>query len=349
MGRFSQIGLLLILGVFLWGGSAQGASSSPQKKLTVLSPKQKEGKNTVPLHLAMQEGAHSLQVTVRFSAPPLKESGKDAPVVPTIEEPGGDYQLFLDDLQVTAAVYKGTTVEAIHDIPVLTLQNGEHVLRCELRAPHGELHKAEVKFSFSGSPVITMTEPTVDKNGLLDAEVAIDLFGICNDLAGSVEMLIDQQSLGIVQVKTAQAGKKLPLSQLMGNPLTTGQQVSGVHLLTLRASALNGNSTVLHRSFKVTAIPSLEILRDKNGALREARAGFAKSPAGYSGAVEVFRGRDLLLTRREEGQVIVVTRAELDEALKKSPQLVDEGVTSLVFALRGANGMENWQVVEAHP
>lgn len=350
MIRFSYIWALLVLAVFLWRGNAAGASPPPQKILTIISAANPEHKNTSPLHLTLQEGENTLKASIRFNVPPAKQINKDVKAAPSPEEPGGHYELFIDDLLVATAAYTGTAIHLTQDIPVLALQNGEHRLRCALRAPDGEVHSAEVDFSFHGSPQVAMTDLAVDTSGMLDAEVTAKFFGMEKEFAGAIEITIDQQLLGIASLKPEQNAHKVALAQLLGKPLSVGHLPPGTHLLTLRAHGVNGNSTLLHRSFSINTAPSLDIARSKDGALQGGKANFAKGISGYSGAVEIYHEGELLLSKREEGTVIALTRKELDDALqKKRRQPPPNENIPLIFALRAANGMENWQVVEIGP
>jgi len=239
-------------------------------------------------------------------------------------------------------------VEKNLDIPSASLRNGQHVLRCELHSSSGA-HTAERAFSFDGSPTLTLTKPTIDKNGLLDATVSLGFFGAGDaGVTGFLDVLIDERPVAQARLTEKPSGTT-PLSHLLGKPVTVSQLPAGVHLLTLRAAGANGATTLARAAFTVEALPELTIKTDKTGKLVEAETRFLPVADGYAGNVEVWVDQDLLLSRQAKKESVVITRDELLEALKKRERVDPSQPLTLVLALRAMNASERWQAVEFVP
>ena len=281
-----------------------------------------------------KETEHGLQAMFRFTTP----AGKPA---------GGDYQLYLDGLFLTSGQFQGTSLEKTLEIPSTTLSNGQHSLRCEVRTP-SDTYTTERSFSFDASPTLALTNPLIDINGLLDATVSLRFFGTNDGTLGLLDVLIDERPVTQTKLTSKQIGTT-PLSRLLDKGLAIGQLPAGTHLLTLRATGINGASTVARTPFTVGAPPELVIKRDKHNKLLEVQARFLPVEAGYPGNVEVLFDQDLLLSRRAEKGEVVITKDELVEALKKRGRVDLNGPVTLVFSLRSMNGFERWQVVEVAP
>jgi hypothetical protein len=297
--------------------------------LTLLPAKEEK-----TLRCELRETERGLQAMIRFAAP-----GKPA---------GGDYQLSLDGLPLAIAQFQGALAQKV-DIPVNTISNGQHTLRCEVHASSGE-HAAERPFLFDGSPSVTLTGPFIDKNGLLDATISLRFFGSGTESAiGFLEVLIDERPMAQVRLTNKQSNAT-PLSRLLGKGIALGQLPVGTHLLTLRGVGINGAATLARASFTVEAPPDLVFKKDKQGKILAVQARFLPVDAGYPGRVDVLLDQDLLVSRRAEKETeVVITRDELLAALKKRDLLDDTRPVVLVFVLRAMNGSERWQVVEFIP
>ncbi len=326
--------------------SARQVAAFPHKILSIESPKEHDKGKASPLQLQLQEVENGLKASIRFAETKADAQEKKPPELPA-DLIGGDYLLFLDEMIVRNETYKGTSLNVVHDVPLTTMQTGKHVLRCELRAPSGEIHKSEIRFVFDGSPALSVTDVAVDKTGILDASVILHILGDDgNGLAGFVHVFLDERPLMNVQIAKEHIGKKTLLSKIIGKPLSTASLVPGTHLLTLQVMGTNGNAAVNYSSFAVSATPELKIVRDKNGEFQEAMATFLKSPEGFSGSIEVFSDQGILLTKRDEGVAVSIKRTEIIEKLEKSSgRELLAGPLSLVFSLRSANGSETWQMV----
>ena len=339
---YIRIYLCITVFTFLAVSNAYSMPAIPNKVLTVVSPQGgNQKKAPSPLRFELREAENGLQVAIRFADTPDTKEKKanwrpDGPV-------GGDYLIFLDEMIVINEPYQGNTLDISRDVPLTTLRNGKHAIRCELRAPSGEVHKDEIKFIFDGSPAISLADPVVDKAGMLDPAVTINLLG---DGFGFVDVFIDERPFINAQIKQEHTGKEIPLSQITGKPVPTAALVPGIHLLALRAMGMNGNATVSYSSFTVDTTPELKIIQDKNNDFQEAVATFPKSPEGYSGFVDVFYDQNLILSKRDEGASIAIKRAEIVEGLKKNNYEHRDVADQLVFALRAANGSENWQKID---
>jgi hypothetical protein len=339
---YKRILLCITVFTFLAIANAFSASAFPHKVLTIMTPQYgDEQKVPSPLRFELREAENGLQVSIRFADTPDTKEKKankrpDGPV-------GGDYMVFLDEMIVINEPYQGNTLDISRDVPLTTLRNGKHSIRCELRAPSGEVHKDEIKFTFDGSPTISIADSVVDKAGMLDPAVTINLLG---DGPGFVDVFIDERPFINAQIKQEHTGKEIPLSQITGKPLSTAALAPGTHLLALRAMGVNGNATVSYSSFTVNTTPELKIILDKNNVFQEAVATFPKSPQGYSGFVDVYYDQNLILSKTDEGTSISIKRPELIDGLKRNNHELLDVAAHIVFSLRAANGSENWQKID---
>jgi hypothetical protein len=345
MFRHIQIFFCIALIMTLVVAKAQAANSLPHKTLTIIQPQGDESKKPSPIRFELQEAENGLQALLHFTESTEK---KDYPLPPD-GVAGGDYQIFLDEMIVIHEPYKGPPLDVTRDIPLTTLQNGKHSLRCELRGPSGEIYKNEILFVFDGSPVLTVTGGTVDRAGLLDPFVQIDFLGVNNGDAGFMDVYVDERPLINVPVKKDATGKEIPLSQIIGKPISTVSLVQGTHLLTLKAISISGNAVNSYTSFTVNSAPELEIIRDQSNKFLKATAAFLPANEGYAGSVEVFYEHNIILSKRGKDASITITRDEIVEGLKKNKLQHRETSVAFVFSLRAANSTETWQVVTIHP
>ncbi|MBI5591691.1 MAG: hypothetical protein HY881_14550 [Deltaproteobacteria bacterium] len=327
---------------FLAISNAYSAPALPHKVLTIEAPKGGgESKKTSPLQFELQETDNGLKLSVRFSGGKEKKANEfpDGQV-------GGDYMVFLDEIIVINEPYKGSSLNVSRDVPLTTLQNGKHSMRCELRAPSGEVFKSKINFIFDGSPAISVTEAVVDKFGILDPSVRIDFLGDDKGTSGFADIFLDERPYVSVPIKKEHAGKKIPLSQITGKPLSTATLVPGTHLLMLRMRGISGIATVSYSSFAVNTSPELKIIQDKNNIFQEVIATFIKPPEGYSGFVDVFYDQNVILSKQDKGTLISIKRAEIVEGLKKNNHGHLDASIPLVISLRAANGSENWLKID---
>lgn len=334
--------ICVIVVIFLAVSNVYSASAFPHKILTIISPQDADAtKKTSPLKFELREVGNGLKVSIRLSDIPKK----NLPEPPSGIKIGGDYIIFLDEICVINEPYQGASLDISRDVPLITLRTGKHTLRCEVRSISGEVFKHDIQFMFDGSPTISVTETAVDKSGMLDPAVTINFVGDNNGAAGFIDVFVDEHPFINVPIKKDATGKKMPLSQITGKPLPTAGLLPGTHLLLLRATGINGNTTVSYTSFKVNTAPELSIIKDKNGNFQKAVATFLKSSQGYSGSVEVFCDQNILLAKREEGTSISVKLEEIVEGLERINYQHTTTPVSIVFSLRAANSTENWQVV----
>lgn len=345
MFQYTRIFLCITLITIFVITNAYRVNAYPYKVFTVIHSQGDENKNSSPLRFELQESKDNLHVSLHFTESKEK---KNYPLPPD-GVVGGDYMIFLDEMIVIHELYKGSTLDASRDVPLTTLQNGKHSLRCELRSPSGEVYRNEIQFMFDGSPVITVTGNTVDKAGLLEPSVKIDFLGVNNGLAGFIDVFLDERPLINVPIKKENTGKMVPLSQLIGKPVSTVSLTPGTHLLSLRARGINGNATISYTSFTVNLSPELKIIRDKNDNFQEATAAFLPANEGYAGSVEVFYEHNIILSKRGKEASITISRDEIVEGLKKNKLQHRETSVAFVFSLRAANNTENWQVVTIRP
>ncbi len=320
----------------------QPAMTFPRKVLTVQPAKEGATKNS-PLRLELREAADGLQLSINFAETP--EMGDK--ILPA-EQAGGDYMLYLDDAMLEGAPYKGFKLNVVREVSITALHSGKHSLRCELRAPSGKAHTGEIDFIFDGAPAVSLGELAVNKSGELDGEVTVDFLGAAEGLSGFVDLLLDERPVATTKIKKEQASQKTTLAHLVGKAIATTHLATGTHLLTLKATAVNGNATTLRGSLVVQTTPELEIKQDKHGAFQEARAVFLKAPEGFSGSVEIFYDQGLVLSKRSEAATIPVTRDEIVQGLRKNKVKLD-GPVEVVVSLRAMNNTERWQVLKVQP
>lgn len=334
---FASLGLFSLFAVI----GVEAVAAFPHKMLAIESINESEQEKKEPLRIELREAENGLKVSIGFAGTNTKK-----PIEPPLEQVGGEYVIFLDGMIVINESYKGTSLIVSHDVPLTTLQNGKHVLRCELRSPSGESHKRQIDFSFDGSPVINLTDASLDKEGSLDATVTMHFIGDTDDILGTADVLVDERAIATVPIHKQHVGKKVSLSKLAGKPISAPIMGPGAHLLAVRVRGINGVEAVSHCSFTLQTIPELKTILDKSAMFQEAVATFLKAPEGYSGAVDVFCDQDIVLSRQSQETSIAIKRAEIVEGLQKINRETLDVPIPLVFSLRAANGAENWQKID---
>lgn len=334
---FACLGLFSLFAV----SGVQAVAAFPHKILAIESTKDSEKDKKGPLQVELREVENCLKVSIGFAGTNTKK-----PIEPPLEQVGGSYEIFLDGMIVISESYQGTSLKVSHDVPLTTLQNGKHVLLCEFRSPSGESHKRQIDFAFDGSPVISLMDASLDKEGSLDASVTMHFIGDTDDILGTADVLVDERAVAIVPVHKQHVGKKVSLSELAGKPISAPIMGPGAHLLAVRVRGINGVEAVSYCSFTVQTTPELKTILTKSEIFQEVVATFLKVPQGYSGVVDVFCDQNIVLTRQSQETSISIKRAEVVEGLKKINRDPLDVPIPLVFSLRAANGAENWQKVD---
>jgi hypothetical protein len=329
--------VLIVLAV----DNVQGAMPFPHKLLSEVSQLGDEQETISPLQISLSEMERGLELSISFSA-----TGEVPPGSLATDMVGGDYLVFLDEIIIINESYIGSSLNISKEIPLTTLQDGHHLLRCELRTPNGDIIKEEIQFLFDGSPVIEVTDVVVDETGILDPSLKMDFLGVENEIFGFIDVFLDEHPYSSAQVNPEHIGKQVPLSQIIGKPLSIASLAPGTHLLTLVIRGIGGSETMSYHSFTINASPSLKIMSGPNGSFQEAVAVFLKAPDGISGSVEVFLYHNIIFSKRDNETSISINRAELIDSIKKiNPEYITTNVP-LIFSLQAANGSEYWQKID---
>jgi hypothetical protein len=313
----------------------------PHKLLLDVTRQTETEKNTSPLQFNLQEADGGLKVSLNFSVPKAEEQNAlDA------QQVGGDFLVFLDEVIIISETYTGSSLSISRAVPLTNLQSGRHILSCELRSPGGELFKDEIQFLFDGTPVMKVTKAVPDKNGMLDPSIEMNFLRTDDEIFGFLEIFLDEIPVKNAQIEKEHIGKKVSLSQIIGESVSTANLVPGTHLLTLVIRGINGDEAVSYCSIVANTSPELKILHNSENSFQEAVASFLKSHDGYSGSVEVFWNHNIILSKRDNEALITIERAEIIDGMKKIHQDFSGTSVPLVFSLHAANGSQYWQQID---
>jgi hypothetical protein len=219
-----------------------------------------------------------------------------------------------------------------------------HIIRCELRTTTGKLFKAKISFRLKASPTI---EVETAENGslLFDPLVTIGFVDKESEVAGHLEVHLDERPIAIVPVAQSDNNKQRPLSKLLQKENFTTPLGQGNHLIRLVAYAINGSETVRYMPFSVDMTPKLKIIRGENEQLKEIKAVFIESSEGFSGFLNIYYQQGVILSKRSREKQLLVTRAEIVSALEEHNQPVPTEATSFVISINSANGVVEWQEI----
>ncbi len=319
----------------------QAAITNQHSVLTILKSKATTDQETFTTFLVeLNERESGLELSLQFE---LKDE-KIKTIPDPQMEPGGDFSLYLDGINVHRQFYSGTSVTTSHILPLSDIPDGKHTIHCELRTPMGKLLDQNITFILNTSPTIEVEMPK-DGSGVFDPMVGIGFIDEKSEVAGHLEVHVDERPLAIVPITQADNNKKFLLSELLKKKLPITSLPQGNHLLRLLAQGINGSKTIQYIPFTVDTTPELEIIRDEDGQLREIKAFFAQPSEGFSGAVNIYYRQGVIFAKRSLEKQLFVTRADIISALKEHNHLVPDEPTSFVISVNSANGVEEWQEV----
>ncbi len=319
----------------------QAAITNQHSALTLLESKAVTDQDEFSTFLVnLHERESGLELSLQFEITDKEVRTSIDPLM----EPGGDFSLYLDGINVHRQSYSGTMVATSHILPFSTIPDGKHTLHCELRTPMGELLEQKISFILNTSPTIEV-ETTKDCSVFFDPIVGIGFIDQESEVAGHLDVHVDERPLAIVPITQADNNKKLLLSELLKKKLPIANLPQGKHLLRLMAQGINGSNTVQYIPFTVDTTPELEIIRDEDGELKEMKAFFIEPSEGFSGVLNIYYRQGVIFTKRSHEKQLSVTRADIISALKEHNHLVPAEPTSFVISINAANGVEEWQEV----
>lgn len=290
--------------------------------------------------IELNEREGGLELSIQFDS----NKEKEQPIPDLLVEPGGDFSLYLDGINIHRQSYSGEKVSTSHTLPFNTVTDGRHTIKCELRTTLGLIKEQEISFMLNTTPTIKVETPK-DASVLFDPVVNISFIDKESEIPGHLNIHVDERPVAIVPITQEDNNKKFLLSELFekNNPITTLRQ--GNHLLRLMAQGLNGSETVRYIPFSVDATPKLKIIQDENGQLKEVKAFFVQSSEGFSGVLNIHYQQSEIFAKRSQEKQISVTRADIISALKEHNHPIPTKPTSFVISINSANGVEEWQEV----
>ena len=319
----------------------QAAITTQQSVLTILDSKATTDQDELTTFLVeLNERESGLELSLQFE---LKD--EEIQTIPdALVEPGGNFSLYLDGINIHRQFYSGTMVVTSHVLPFSIIPDGMHTLHCELRTSTGTLLDQKISFILTTSPTIEV-EMTKDGSGLFDPMVGLGFIDKESEVAGHLEVHVDERPLAIVPIAQTVNNKKFLLSELLKKKLPIASLPQGSHLLRLLAQGSNGSKTIRYLQFTVNATPELEVIRDEDGQLKEIKAFFVKSSEGFSGALNIYYRQSVILSKRSQEKQLSVNREDIISALKEHNYLVPDEQISFVISVNSANGVEEWQEV----
>lgn len=318
------------------------AESQPKQFIQLLPKQGKQDTKNAPLQLGIKENKNGAQLTILFTGEKITlEKGPQA--IP----PGGMFTVSLDSTLVTQETFSEPTLQIEKMLPMQTLANGEHVVRCELHSL-GKTYQAEVLFTFDATPIVTL-EKFNPKAPSPDPAVFLRFYNENQEVVGFVDVAVDERSLGVTQIATRNNGEKKPLSQWLGKPIAVAELPPGQHLIKLTATGSNGGQNVQFMPFQVEALPTLEVMKNKDGAMESFKAGFLPSNNAYAGSIDIFYRQGVILSLQSKEPTVVVNKGDIVHAFAQHKLPPPAKPTLLVVCLRSANNTENWQTILFQP
>jgi hypothetical protein len=325
--------------------SAIGATTEPQPKQFVqLLPKTgKQDTKNAPLQLNIKDGKDGTLVAITFAGEKitLEKGAQAAP-------PGGMYTISLDGSMVLQETFSEPTLHIEKPLPMQTLGNGDHVVRCELHYSIGKTYEAELPFRFDATPIITLEKPD-PKSPVPDPLVGFQFYKEKQEVGGFIDVAVDERSLGVTQITSQTNGEKKPLSQWMGKPITIAELPPGQHLIRLTATGTNGGESIQFIPFKVESLPMFNVDKNKEGTMENIKATFLQASSAYSGSVDVYYQHGVILSVQSREPSVLIKRSDIVQAFSQHKLSLPTKPATLVVALRSANNTENWQTILFQP
>ncbi len=319
-------------------------AESPTKQFVQLLPKQgkQEAKKT-PLQLNIKEDKKGVQLVVTFTGEKitLKKGAQAAP-------PGGMYTITLDGTLVLQETFSEPTLQVEKMLPMQTLANGEHVVCCELHYSIGKTYQAELPFMFDATPIVTL-EKLDPKSSSPDPMASFRFYSENQEVVGFIDVAVDERSFGVTQISAQANGEKKPLSQWTGRSIAVAELPPGQHLIRLTATGANGSENVQFIPFQVEALPTLDVTKNKEGAMESIKATFLQAGNTYSGSVDIFYQHGVILSLQSKEPSVVIKKSDILQAFAQHKLPLPAKPATLVVGLRSANNTENWQTILFQP
>ncbi len=303
---------------------------------------EKSLKNKNRLLLDIKEKTNKLVLSINFTEKnvhDLKNTGTN--------NKDGMFTVLIDDNFLFQEVFTGSDLKTEKTIPLHTVSNGEHILRCEIYHGDGKYFKNEVAFLLNSAPSV-IVEKEKEKTNSFNPVITLHYFDEGEEMAGHLEILVDERVVGTREIAAKENGKPFNLSQLLGNPLDVASLPPGEHLIAIRALSLNGSETMRYLPFEVETLPKLEVIT-KPDNMDGFKATFLQTGKGHSGSIDIFFRQGIILSRQSKTAEILITKAEVLNAFEQHKLPLPKEPFSLIVCLRSANNTENWQVVSFQP
>jgi hypothetical protein len=304
-------------------------------------PGKQDGKNT-PLQLGIKEGKQGVQLSITFSGEKITLE-KGAQTIP----PGGMFTVSLDGTLMVQETFSEPTLHVEKMLPMQTLANGEHVVRCELRSL-GKTYQAEMPFTFDATPIVTL-EKFDPKSPAPDPVTSFRFYNENQEIVGFIDVAVDERSLGVTQIATQNNGERKPLSQWLGKPIAVAELPPGQHLIKLTATGSSGAENIQFIPFRVEAVPILDVAKNKEGTMESIKATFLQASGAYSGTVDIIYRQGVILSIQSKEPTVLINKGDIVQAFAQHKLPLPSKPTHLVVGLRSANNTENWQAILFQP
>ncbi|RJX21242.1 MAG: hypothetical protein C4575_04565 [Desulforudis sp.] len=304
------------------------------------------GKETgSPLKVTLSESPAGIKVDILY----LNKA--DAQLVEKMKFPpdhkipeGGEITLFLDGQLVSQEPFTGKELKLSKTLESMTVENGDHTLRCEINSYPGGQQKMEVSFHLDATPIIDVQTPESAK--VFDPVFTFKLFGAMEGNAGFVEVYIDEQPAANFSLTTNDDGKPKKLSEILGKSVETAALSQGTHLIRVTATAINGSKAVKFLSFVVDAKPVVAVTMDQNKKIQMITVELPAVESGYFGNVDVYYSDDVIIAAQAKESHFSLDRKDIEKAFKENHHSISQYPVDLVIAVRTANSTEHWQHIE---
>jgi hypothetical protein len=258
---------------------------------------------------------------------------------------GWEYRIEIDSITVLQNFHTDDNKKIEQIIPLASVTDGKHAVTLTVRDFTGKLHTQKREFELNSAPTISTSFPD-DNVGVFDPQITFSFLGEQDELAGMVEILLDQLPLKSVNISEAQNNNPISLSELIGSQIYNADLTPGQHLLTITAHGLNGSSSA--HVLTVTGslmLPEITVQHSSDGKLKSLNILFPSSSKKIVGSAEVHYNGSTILAVRSEQATLSISRADLMNALKKHNLKIGENPATMIISTSSANQVENWQEV----
>jgi hypothetical protein len=260
-------------------------------------------------------------------------------------ESGWEYQVEIDGIIVSQNFHTDANNKVEQIIPLASVTDGKHAVTLTVRDFNGKLHTQKREFELNSAPTISATFQD-DKVGVFDPQITFSFLGEQDELAGMVEIFLDQLPLKSVNISGAQNNNPISLSELIGSQIYNADLTPGQHLLIITAHGLNGSSSAhVLTVIGSLMLPEIMVQHSSDGKLESLNILFPSSSKKIVGSAEVHYNGSTILAVRSEQTTLSISRADLKNALKKHNLKIGEYPATMIISTSSANQVENWQEV----